>query len=124
MSRRSLFAAALGVAADDPSLSREFDRAWARAMLREAARIQEERARAVGEQALKRVELLRLRFQEGLPIRDIAERWQADAAVLHHEYAKARREFKDALMEVVAFHSPGPPAAIEIECAELLALLG
>jgi len=64
------------------------------------------------------------RFHEGLPIRQIAARWQADAAVLHHEYAKARREFKDALMEVVAFHSPGPPAALEKECAELLELLG
>ena len=29
---------------------------------------------------LRRVELLRLRFQEGLPVRDIARRWAEDAA--------------------------------------------
>jgi RNA polymerase sigma-70 factor (ECF subfamily) len=104
--------------------ARAFDRAWARALLREAARLQEAKARAAGEAAGRRVELLRLRFHEGLPIRDIAGRWQADPAALHHEYAKARREFKAALGEVVAFHHPGSAAEVEQECANLLALLG
>lgn len=108
---------------DEPSLSGAFDRAWAKALLREAARLQEERARSAGEEAAKRVELLRLRFHEGLPIREIAERWQVDAAVLHHEYAKARQEFKAALLEVVAFHHPASPQAIAQECANLLSLL-
>ena len=65
-----------------------------------------------------------MRFEDGLAIRQIAERWGFDAARLHHEYARARREFLAALREVVAFHHPGSRAAIDRECAELLALLG
>jgi RNA polymerase sigma-70 factor (ECF subfamily) len=70
------------------------------------------------------VELLRLRFQEGLPIREIARRWQIEAAVVHHEYAKARQEFKAALLQVLAFHHPGSAADIEQQCSDLLAILG
>jgi len=112
------------VAEEETSLSRAFDRAWAKALLREAARVQEERARGQDEAARQRVELLRLRFHDGLPIRAIAARWQVDAAALHHAYARARKEFKAALLEVVAFHHPGTAAEIEQECANLLALLG
>jgi RNA polymerase sigma-70 factor (ECF subfamily) len=111
------------VADDHSSLSRVFDRAWAKAVLREAARLQEDRARAGGEAALRRVELLRLRFHEGLPVRDIARLWGADAAVLHHEYARAREEFRAALLAVLAFHHGGDAAAAGDECRELLALL-
>jgi RNA polymerase sigma-70 factor (ECF subfamily) len=111
-----------GVADDEATPTRAFDRAWARALLREAARLLEQHA-ATDEAARKRAELLRLRFHEGLPIREIARRWQADAAVLHHEYARAREEFRAALAEVVAFHRPGTPSEIEQECASLLALL-
>jgi RNA polymerase sigma-70 factor (ECF subfamily) len=109
--------------ADEDSQSRAFDRAWARALLREAAAVQERNARSSGPQAQRRVELLRLRFHEDLPIRDIAERWQVDPAVLHHEYARARQEFCAALGEVVAFHQPGPPAEVEQECLALLGML-
>jgi RNA polymerase sigma-70 factor (ECF subfamily) len=113
-----------GIPDDDESLSRVFDRAWAKALLREAAQLQAERGQRAGEAALRRVELLRLRFHENLPIRDIADRWQVDAARLHHEFARARQEFKAALLEVVAFHRPGSPEEVERECADLLALLG
>jgi RNA polymerase sigma-70 factor (ECF subfamily) len=117
-------AAALDAVADEySSPSRVFDRAWARAILREAARLQEDRARAAGERALRRVELLRLRFHEDLPIRTIAQRWGADPAWLHHEYAQAREEFRAALLDVVAFHHHGEPGAVEGECRKLLALL-
>ena len=112
-----------GVAADETSLSRVFDRAWARGLLREAARRHEERAAAQGEAARRRVELLRLRFHEGLPIREVARRWGAEPAALHHEYARARREFRAALLETVAFHHPGTPTELEQECANLLTLL-
>ena len=57
-------------------------------------------------------------------IREIARRWGADAKALHHEYARARQEFKAALLQVVAFHHPGSPAEVEQECANLLACLG
>jgi len=111
------------VARDEATLSRAFDRAWTEALLREAGRLQEERARAAGEEALRRVELLRLRFQDDLPIREIASRWAADPDRLHKEYARARQEFKAALLDVVSFHHPGAPAEIERMCAELLGLL-
>jgi hypothetical protein len=89
----------------------------------EAARLQRRRAAEGGDEALRRVELLRLRFEEGLPIRAIAERWGADAARLHHAYALARQEFRAALLEVVAFHQPGSPAEVEQEAASLLKAL-
>ena len=111
------------IAADEVSPSRLFDRTWAEAIMAEAARLQRQRAAAGGPEAVRRVELLRLRFEENLPIRAIAERWGADAARLHHAYALARREFRAALLEVVAFHHPGTAAEVEQEAADLLKAL-
>jgi RNA polymerase sigma factor (sigma-70 family) len=108
----------------EAAMSQVFDRAWAKALLREAARLQEKRAKLAGEAARRRVDLLRLRFNECIPIREIAERWQVEASVLHHEYARARQEYKEALQEVVAFHQPGTPESIQQECLNLLAYLG
>src|SRR5579864_2269418 len=51
------------LAGSDESLSRVFDRAWAKAIMKEAATRQAERAHERGEAAQRRVELLRLRFQ-------------------------------------------------------------
>ena len=86
----------------------------------EAAQLQRTRATERGTEAVQRVELLRLRFEENLPIRVIAERWGTDAARLHHAYALARQEFRAALLEVVAFHHPGSPAEVAQEAAGLL----
>jgi RNA polymerase sigma-70 factor (ECF subfamily) len=113
------------IAADDTAPAEVFDRAWARSLLREAARVQEEEASSAGPAAARRVQLLRLRFHDGLAIRDIAEHWGVDAARLHHEYATARDEFRAALRAVVAFHHPGASAAdLDRHVDELLALLG
>ncbi len=110
---------------DDTGPAEAFDRAWARALLREAARVQELTAQQSGSAAERRVSLLRLRFHDGLPIREIAARWGEEPAKLHHEYATARDEFRSALRGVVAFHHPSaPPAEINRACAELLGLLG
>jgi RNA polymerase sigma-70 factor (ECF subfamily) len=111
------------IADDDPGPASAFERAWAAALFREAGRLQKERARTAGEAALRRVDLLRLRFQERLPIREIAKRWGMDAAVLHHEFARARQEFKAALIEVIAFHRPDAAVDLEAACADLLASL-
>lgn len=108
---------------DEERLSRVFDRAWAEALMREAAARQAQRAAAEGEAAELRLELLRLRFDEDLSIRKIALRWGVDADHLHHEYAKARREFREALLEVVLFHHPGSASQAELECQRLSALL-
>jgi len=74
--------------------------------------------------AFRRVELLRLRFREGLPIREIARLWGADPAHLHREYAKARREFSTALRDVVREHLPEGGANLEAECSRLAEFLG
>jgi RNA polymerase sigma-70 factor (ECF subfamily) len=111
------------IAADEASLSQLFERSWAQAIMAEAARLQRRRAGERGPEAVRRVELLRLRFEENLPIRTIAERWGIPAAGLHHAYAKARQEFRAALLEVVAFHHPGSPSDVEQEAAGLLKAL-
>jgi RNA polymerase sigma-70 factor (ECF subfamily) len=100
-----------------------FDRAWAKAIMREAAEHQAAFAAVAGADAMRRLELLRLRFQEDLPIREIAERWHTDAALLHRDYAKARDEFRTALKNVLATHHAIAGEALDRECAELLALL-
>ena len=112
------------VIGDETSLSVVYDRSWAQCMMKHAVRRQRELATRQGDAAVRRVELLRMRFEVGLPIRDIARIWNADPAGLHHEYAKARKEFKAALFDVVALHSPGSPAEIARECEELQKLLG
>jgi RNA polymerase sigma factor (sigma-70 family) len=106
--------------ANDESQSLLFERTWARAIMAEAAELQRQRAADLGGAALNRIELLRLRFEEGLPIRTIAERWGVDPAPVHHAYALARQEFRAALLEVVAFHQPGSAEELEREAAGLL----
>lgn len=110
-------------AADDPTLSVVFDRAYAKAMVRQA-REQMDRAAQGGDEAQRRrVELLRLLFEDGVPIRDIAVRWGEDPARLHREYAKARREFREAIAVAVAGNECWSGERVEQECRRLLQLL-
>jgi RNA polymerase sigma factor (sigma-70 family) len=105
--------------------SQAFDRAWAHLVLAEATRLQAAAAALDGERAQRRVELLRLRFQEGMPIRDIAQLWQEDPVHLHREYATARNEFSAALREALAFQNPGAsPEQLNTTFREFLQLLG
>jgi RNA polymerase sigma-70 factor (ECF subfamily) len=104
--------------AREESLSKVFDRAWAHAIMRQAGRLQAERARAKGGVALRRMELLRLRFNEAKPMREIAREWDMEAGSLQYEYARAREEFEAALREIVRDHRPD--TAVEEECASLL----
>ena len=93
--------------AQEEPVSAAFDRAWARAALRQAAALQAARAAQAGPEAVRRVELLRLRFSNDRPIREIAKLWGEDPSRLHHQYAQAREEFKAALREVVEELEPG-----------------
>lgn len=111
------------IPANEESLSSLFDRSWAQSIMTEAAELQRRKADELGPHAVQRVELLRLRFQEGLAIRTIATRWGIPVAELHHAYAVARQEFRAALLEVVAFHLPGTPNEVEQEAAALLKAL-
>jgi RNA polymerase sigma-70 factor (ECF subfamily) len=107
------------VPSDDPRASQAFDRRWAQAILRRAAARQEREA--TSPDAKRRVDLLRQRFQEGKPIRKIAEAWNVDAAELHHEFAKAREEFRAALIAEIAWHEAGAsPERLEAECRRVL----
>lgn len=109
---------------DETGLAEAFDRAWAKSILREAARVQEENAIAQGSRAMRRVELLKLRFHEGLPIRAIATQWKTDPAALHHEYAVARDEFRAALRVVVALNHPeASDSQLDQFCVDILNLL-
>lgn len=108
---------------NDPGFSTIYDRAYAQAMMREAAQIMSRRATLQDDSAVRRVELLRLRFEEGLAVREIAERWGRDVPDLHLEYAMAGREFRGALREVVGLSERCAPDYLDSECDRLLAML-
>lgn len=108
---------------DQATLSEAFDRAWARALLKEALALQRAEAGAKGERSLERVELLRLRFEEGLPIREIAARWGREPTLVQREYLAARRDFKGALTAVLRLHHLGTEGDVEGGLRHLRALL-
>ncbi len=102
-------------------VSAAFEREFARSLMRQAAGVQNSNAQAKGPEAIRRHALLGLRFRENLPIREIARRWEVDAAWLHHQYATAREEFRAALKHVIKFHQPeSTDAEIEAECLNLI----
>jgi len=107
----------------EEGLARSFDRAWAKAIMRQAADHLKHQSREGGAEAEERLELLRLRFYQDKPIREIAAMWNADPAVLHRQYARARKEFEDALHDVIRCHLSGTPGEVRRECERLLALL-
>ncbi len=110
-------------AADQTRSSQIFDRAWATAILRQVALQMESAAAVGGAEAQRRVELLRLRFHEGLAIREVAQRWGVDAAQLHHQYSRARAEFRLALLAVLRTLHADRDADLEAEAVQLLAIL-
>jgi RNA polymerase sigma-70 factor (ECF subfamily) len=105
---------------DEETLSQAFDRAWGRSILREAADLMAERARARGGASERRVELLRLHFEESLAIHEIAKVWDADVKKLHVDYARARDDYESALRTVLRAHFPD--REVNAECARLLDL--
>ena len=108
-------------ASPDEPFTDAFDRAWAQSIMRQAGERMAERARADA-RARRRVELLRLRFSEGHPMREIAALWGADPREIEYDYDRAREEFTAALHEVVRAHHPDGDA--EAECARLLEYFG
>jgi len=114
---------ALPAAAD--GLSRVFDRAWAQALLREAVERHESWAMAGGADARRRFAILRMRHDDGMPVRDIAAALgEQDAAKVHNDYRRARREFAVQLRTVVASHTGAQGEGIDPECRRLNELLG
>lgn len=96
---------------------------WARAVMKQAKAVQQEKANRLGGAAIERFKLLELRFEQGWPIREIAKLWGQDPAKLHHQYAKAREEFHNALKQVVSGHLGNSNGPIDDECRQLLSVL-
>lgn len=113
-----------GIERDEASLEEAFDRGWALALVAEARELQSDRAEQRGPEARRRVEILRLHFQEGVPVHEIARRLGLDRAAAWREHRAAREEFRDALHAVVGFHHPGTPGEVDRECARLTDLMG
>jgi RNA polymerase sigma factor (sigma-70 family) len=112
-----------GPAADDPTLSLVFDRAWLDTVLGQAVQYLEERAQEDAA-ARKRVEILKLRFGDGRPYKEIAGELGIPVSAIYREAEQAREEFKRSLFDVVARDSGGSPASIERECREILERIG
>jgi DNA-directed RNA polymerase specialized sigma24 family protein len=110
-----------GLPEEDEPLSRVFDRAWALAVVNQAVDGHAERARVEGGAALRRLELLRLRFGENRSIEEIASRWNEDPVRVAADYALGRSEFRNALREKL--RTLHPDSEVEAECDHLLALL-
>lgn len=105
---------------NEESLGEAYDRAWATALVKLALARLKEASPGAGEQAARQVELLRLQFQEGLKIPEIARRWSEDVGRLYQQSYKACDGFLVKLKEVVAFHQPENQLTLERECARLL----
>ena len=111
--------------AQQEALSRVFDRAWARSLLREAVLRHAQAARRGDEATRARYRIVRLRHQQGMPIRDIAVQLdEPDVDAVHNAYRRGRREFRAFLREVVARHTGAGSESIDAECRRVTELLG
>jgi RNA polymerase sigma-70 factor (ECF subfamily) len=111
-------------AAQPSTASRKLDRDWARELLRATAAEQARRAQQLGAAARLRVDILRLRFEAGKSMRDIAKVLELDPAYVHHQFAKAKQDFHRALLRVLKTRRPGADdVELERECRELIGLL-
>lgn len=109
--------------ADDPTMSRIFDRAFAVVLTKEARRLMAERAEP-GSGAETRLKLLELMYEDGLPSRDIADRLGLDTDAVYRSLTRARREFKAALLEVIAgYHPNDSREELERRCIEVFSAL-
>jgi len=106
------------------TIGRAMDRQWAMGQLRAAAAEQARWAMSIGEPAQRRVELLRLHFEEGRSIPEIAALWGREPGYVHHQYAKARTDFQRALLAVLAARQPDlPESQLREQCRQLAQLL-
>ena len=112
------------VRADEATLSQVFDRAWALSIVQEAVFLYRQRAQGMGGRELQRVEILRLRFEDELPVREIATQLGLSPELVHKEYARARQGYRAVLEDVVAAHYPQSEDNLDERCREIMRLLG
>jgi len=109
---------------DALALSKAFDRAWARSLMREALKQHEEAAQG-DPVADRRFRVMSMRHDDGMPIREIASALgESDHAVIHNDYRQSRRAFTAHLRQVVARHTGAKGADVDVECERLFELLG
>jgi hypothetical protein len=110
------------VQARDESVSQLLDRAWMEMIVRNAGERFRAACRADGADGLRAWEILRLRFEDGLPIRTIAARLACPATAVHVEYRRARRRFRACIDKELHDHADAPADARRLwrELRELL----
>lgn len=94
------------VPTDESTVSQVFDRAFAQVLTREARRLLASRAEP-GSPAATRLKALQLMYEKGLPSREIAKELDLDVAAVYPLMTRARKEFRAALLEVIAEYHPG-----------------
>lgn len=109
--------------ADGPDLSRAFDRAWAEGIVHEAADRLRRWALERSPAARRRVEILELRFGQGMTEAAIGARLGLPGKRIEKDFAKVRAEFLAILRQVVAWNGVTPGADVDRECRDLLAML-
>lgn len=108
----------------EETLSVVFDRAWAQAVVKEArGRMVRKAERSPAAQ--RRYEALALRFEQGLPPREISVLMQLPVERVYELLKEGRSDFRTAMLEVMAGYHPGcSEAEVDGHCRELLATLG
>ena len=106
----------------DEDFTRAFDRAWAEAMVREAGERLRRWAEGRSPAARRRVQILALRFAEGMTEPAIATHLGLPLKRVEKDYAAVRGEFRAMLRQVVAWHGVLGEDPDE-QCRELLATL-
>ena len=104
---------------DEATLSQVFDREWAR-MVGQEARALFARRSAEGDASGRRAKCLELRYQRGLPPREIASQLDVKVERIYEMLHQAKADYRAALLEVMAQHHPGATKAdLERICGEL-----
>lgn len=108
---------------DEQTLSQAFDRGWAEMIGREARRQLATQA-AVDPRLADRMRCLELRYVEGLPPREIAEKIGGTPEQVYELLRAAKNDYRDALLEVMSAYFPGATRKdLESRCQELASLL-
>lgn len=100
--------------------SQVFDREWARMVAEQAFELMSARGGGV---AQRRIAVLRLRYYDGIPPREIAANARMDVRDVYRLLEAGRNQFRATMLEVMAKHHSGESRSeLERRCCELIAL--
>lgn len=107
----------------EATLSRVFDRAWVGMITRSAWLLMAARTEESAGGA-DRIQILDLRFRDGLSSGEIAERLGLEPGYVYQQLRNGKRDFRAALIEVVGSYHPGSTKEEnEARCVDLIGLL-